>query len=99
MPGCGLALATGRVILTWAAHQPHLYPCSRTMQQLCVLHSDVLQVVDALERVETVLQVRSNPFSLQPTAFREPHARRSREHTRPFGCQESSLGFSAKDPL
>jgi hypothetical protein len=55
---CALGLTTGRTVLVWAAAQPRLYPSSRTMQQLCVLHSDLLQVVDALERLGTALGQR-----------------------------------------
>jgi hypothetical protein len=41
---------TTRAVANWVTHQPRLWPGSRTMQQLCLVHSDTVQVDDALTR-------------------------------------------------
>uniref|UniRef100_A0A7S1X330 Uncharacterized protein n=1 Tax=Tetraselmis chuii TaxID=63592 RepID=A0A7S1X330_9CHLO len=42
-----MATATLRAAVNWAAHQPKLFPSSATLQGLCLLHSDSLQLADA----------------------------------------------------
>ena len=41
---------TSSAVANWVTHQPRLWPGSRTATHLCVLHSDVCRVDDALAR-------------------------------------------------
>ena len=41
---------TSRAAANWTAHQPRLWPSSRTVSDLCLAHSDAARVDDALAR-------------------------------------------------
>ena len=43
---------TSRAAANWTAHQPRLWPSSRTVSDLCLAHSDAARVDDALARAE-----------------------------------------------
>ncbi|KAK3271383.1 hypothetical protein CYMTET_20260 [Cymbomonas tetramitiformis] len=53
--GGTLAVQTAAIVVNWMEHQLRLFPSGRTMQQLCILHGDCLQLADTAEELATAI--------------------------------------------
>ena len=88
-----LALATKTCFsiahLTW--HQPRLYPGGRTMQQLCVLHSDILTIGEAIsDLLEASLHGKACHDTVEDNVVPSPMSKFS-EHTKASPSQQTSF--------